>query len=72
MLALVLGADTTVKSSLKNEATNLTTTATLLYSVSIGISVGLNQYGPGIGLTRQILIINYFAHWPEKKFSNKR
>lgn len=65
-----IGAGTIIKSPNHKNVTGLTTAATLLYSLGIGICVALHFYLLAICLTVFILIINYLINFITKKYTS--
>ncbi len=64
-----IGAGTIIKSPDKKNVTGLTTAATLLYSLGIGICVSIHYYLLAICLTIFILVINFLINYLTKKFT---
>lgn len=54
-----IGAGTILKSTAGTTVKYLTTSATILMSAAIGISISLKQYYLGVGATFILIIINY-------------
>lgn len=66
-----IGAGTIIKQG-DDQIKGLTTAATLLYSLGIGISVALRQYVIAAGITIIILIVNMVIRQIELRFSHKK
>lgn len=64
-----IGAGTIIKAN-GEKVKGLTTAATLLYSLGIGISVALHKYTIAVGITILILIINYAFSKVKRKIMN--
>lgn len=65
-----IGAGTILKSTSESKVTGLTTSATLLYSSGIGITVAIHMYLLAILLTLFIVLINSVVHGITKKMGN--
>lgn len=65
-----LGAGTIVKARNQEQVTGITTAATLLYSMGIGICIGLDFYVLAIALTVFILVINRVINYLVKTFTS--
>lgn len=66
-----IGAGTIIKAD-KDRISGLTTAATLLYSMGIGVSVALKQYITAAGVTLIVLIVNFAVRKMELGVSNKK
>lgn len=66
-----IGAGTIIKSQ-GERISGLTTAATLLYSMGVGITVALKQYVVAIGVTVLVLIVNFVIRKIEHRISNKK
>lgn len=65
-----IGAGTIIKGSGK-KISGLTTAATLLFSMGIGIAVAIERYIIAIGVTIIVLFVNYLVRKLSAKFTNK-
>ena len=65
-----IGAGTIIKSPDQKHVTGLTTAATLLYSLGIGICVSIHYYLLAVCLTVFILTINYVINYLTKKYTH--
>lgn len=66
-----IGAGTIMKQN-GDRIQGLTTAATLLYALGIGVSVALHQYVIAVGITILILIINFLVRQAEHRFTSKK
>lgn len=65
-----IGAGTILKAKDKDKVYYLTTSATILLSAGLGISVAMKQYVLAVGITAFVLIINALVH--KLEHSSKR
>lgn len=65
-----IGAGTIIKSPDQKHVTGLTTAATLLYSLGIGICVSIHYYLLAVCLTIFILVINFLLNYITKKYTD--
>ncbi|NEN24760.1 MgtC/SapB family protein [Cryomorpha ignava] len=65
-----IGAGTIIKGSGK-KISGLTTAATLLFSMGVGIAVAIEQYIIAVGVTLIILFVNFIVRKLSFKFTNK-
>jgi len=65
-----IGAGTIIKGSGK-KISGLTTAATLLFSMGIGIAVAIEQYVVAAGVTLIVLFVNYIVRRLSFKYTNK-
>jgi len=65
-----IGAGTILKKNSK-KVEGLTTAATLLYALGIGISVALKQYYVAVGITILVVIVNFIVRQIAKGFTPK-
>ncbi|RED96561.1 MgtC/SapB family protein [Marinoscillum furvescens] len=65
-----IGAGTIIKSRGEKEVRGITTAATLLYSVGIGICVAIDFLATAIALTTLIFVINYLLNVFTKKYTS--
>lgn len=65
-----IGAGTIIKGRHSKKVTGLTTAATLLYSIGIGVCVAIHSYLLAVLLTLFILIINYVVSYITRKFTS--
>lgn len=65
-----IGAGTIIKGHGK-QISGLTTAATLLFSMGIGIAIAIQQYIVAIGVTLIVLFVNYIVRKLTVKFSPK-
>jgi len=66
-----IGAGTILKKG-SNKIEGLTTAATLLYALGIGICVALKQYYVAVGITILVVIINFIIRKAATTFANKK
>ena len=66
-----IGAGTILKKG-ANKIEGLTTAATLLYSLGIGICIALKQYYIAVGITVLVVIINFIFSKIAATFSDKK
>lgn len=66
-----IGAGTIIKAS-DDQISGLTTAATLLYSMAIGVSIAIKEYVVAAGVTIIVLIINFAVRKIQVKLSNKK
>lgn len=66
-----IGAGTIIKAE-TIKISGLTTAATLLYSMGIGVCVAIKQYVLAVGVTIVVLIVNYVVRKIEFKISLKK
>lgn len=64
-----IGAGTIIKDS-GNKISGLTTAATLLFSMGIGIAVAIEQYVVAVGVTLIVLFVNYIVRRVSFKFTH--
>lgn len=65
-----IGAGTIIKGS-GEKISGLTTAATLLFSMGIGIAVAIEQYIIAVGVTIIVMIVNFVVRKLSVKFTNK-
>ncbi|MFW5701171.1 MAG: MgtC/SapB family protein [Cyclobacteriaceae bacterium] len=67
-----IGAGTVLQVKENNMVRNLTSAASILLSVGIGIGVAIEKYVLSIGVAVFAILINYLARVFENKFLNKK
>lgn len=65
-----IGAGTIIKSRTTGKVSGLTTAATLLYSIGIGICVAIEYYILAVSLTVLILVINHLVNFLIRKYTS--
>lgn len=65
-----IGAGTIIKSKEESKVTGLTTAATLLYSIGVGMSVAVKNYLLAVLLTLFILLINRVIKYLMERFTD--